>query len=131
MMAAPRIHGRLTMFVLTDSPDRAFIEHLQGCLERQGIECLINDLGRTADGQPYFAIELPRYKQMAAARALLYRSRSFPHSIHPQHFDAFMQVREQPQQQRLAWLTSPWALRFSALCLAIVLVGLAVEALSR
>lgn len=119
------------MFVLTDSTDRAFIEHLQGCLERQGIECMVNDLGRTADGQPYFAIELPRYKQMAAARALLYRSRSFPHSIHPQYFDAFMQVREQPQQQLQTWLTSPWALRFSGLCLAILLVGLAVEALSR
>jgi hypothetical protein len=119
------------MFVLTDSPDRAFIEHLQGCLERHGIDCLVNDSGRTPTGEPYFAIELPRYKQMAAARRLLYRSWRFPHSIHPQFFDAFMQLRGQPQEQLHIWLTSPWALRFSALCLAIVVVGLAVEALSR
>lgn len=119
------------MYVLTDSPDRAFIEHLQACLERHGIDCVVNDSGRTPNGDAYFAIELPRYHQMAAARTLLYRSRGFPHSIHPQFFDAFMQVREQPQKQLLTWMTSPWALRFSALCLAIVLVWLAVEALSR
>ena len=130
MMAAPRTHGRPAMFVLTDSPDQAFIEHLQACLERHGIECLVNDSGRTPDGDAYFAIELPRYKQMTAARRLLYRSRHFPNSIHPQFFDAFLQLREQPQEQLMAWLASPWALRFSALCLAIVVVGLAVEALS-
>jgi hypothetical protein len=118
------------MFVLTDSPDQAFIEHLQACLERHGIKCLVSDLGRTADGDPHFAIQLPLYSQMASARRLLYRSRNFPQSIHPQFFDAFMQLRQQPQNQLQEWLTSPWALRFSALCLAIVLVGLAVEALS-
>lgn len=116
------------MFVLTDSPDQAFIEHLQACLERHGIECLVNDRGRTPDGKPYFAIELPRYSQMAAARTLLYRSRRFPHSIQPQFFDAFMQVRQQPQKQLLAWLTSPWALRFSALGLLVALLGWVAEA---
>jgi hypothetical protein len=119
------------MFVLTDSPNRAFIELLQACLQRHGIECQVNDLGRTPNGTPYFAIELSRYKQMAAARRLLYRSRHFPNSIDPQFFEAFMQVREQPQQQLQAWLTSPWALRVSGLCLAILLVGRAVEALPR
>lgn len=119
------------MFVLVEDSNQAFIEHLQGRLESHGIECLVSDLGRTADGEPHFAIQLPLYSQIATARRLLYRSRHFPRSIHPQFFDAFMQLRQQPQKQLLEWLSSPWALRFSALCLTAVLVGLAVEALSR
>lgn len=66
---------------------------------------------------------------MEQARRLLFHSADFARSLHPQFLPALAQVREVPRQQLLRWLTSTWALRLSALCLAAVVLGLLGDAL--
>lgn len=119
------------MFVLLESSDRAFIEHLQNRLSGRGINCLVSELGTTADGQPHFAIQLPLYSQMAQARTLLYRSWAFAADVHPEFLDVLRQLRHEPHSQLMRWLTSPWALRASAIGFGLVLLSYALEALLR
>ncbi|MHA6491841.1 hypothetical protein ACX0MV_01185 [Pseudomonas borbori] len=118
------------MFVLTESPHSAFLHHLQERLQGHGIQCLVSEIGPRVDGEVQFAIQLPLYSQMVDARRLLYRSRHFANSIDPRFDDAFSELRAQPHHQLMDCLTSPWALRISMLCVAILLAGLAVEAMA-
>jgi len=117
------------VFILIESPDSAFLDHLQSRLQSQGIQCLVTEPGPSAEGVPQFTIQLPLYSQMVAARRLLYRCPYFPSSIQPHFMETFLQLRQQQRHQLLAGLTSAWALRLSALCACLLLLGLAVEAL--
>lgn len=117
------------MFVLLESSNREFIEHLHMRLSICGINCLLSELGTTADGQAHFAIQLPIYSQMANARTLLYRSQLFAMGLSPEFRDALNELRQQPHNQLLHWLTSPWALRISAIFLALVVLDYIAAAL--
>ena len=117
------------MFVLLESTDQGFINALHESLQAHGIVGLVSDLGSGADGSQHFAIQLAVYSQMEHARRLLFRSPGFAHSLHPEFLPALRQVRAVPRQQVLRWLTSTWALRLSALCLAAAALGLLGDAL--
>lgn len=64
---------------------------------------------------------------MQAARTLLYRNSRFLRSLNPEFHDALLQVRQVPRNQLLSLLSSPWAVRAGAVCLAVALVGYLVE----
>ncbi|MGE8498572.1 MAG: hypothetical protein ACN6O6_13775 [Pseudomonas sp.] len=115
------------MFVLLESTNRPFIDHLQVRMTDNGITCLGDELSKTPDGNVHFALKLPMYSQMQAARTLLYRNGRFLRSLHPNYQDALLQVRQVPRNQLLSLLSSPWAVRAGALCLAIALLGYLVE----
>jgi len=117
------------VFVLLESTDQGFINALYESLQGRGIVCLINAMGSDAAGSQHFAIQLALYSQMEHARHLLFHSQGFAHSLPPEFLPALLQVREVPRQQLLRWLTSTWALRLTALCLAAVLLGLLGDAL--
>jgi len=115
------------MFALLESGDRAFIEHLQTRMTQEGITCLAVDLGSTPDGNTHVVLQLPVYGQMEAARTLLYRSGRFLRSVHPDFHEALLQVRQAPRHPLIDWLSAPWAVRVGAACLAIALLGYAIE----
>jgi hypothetical protein len=117
------------MFVLLESSDHGFINQLQERLQSYGIICLVSELGCSADVNRHFALQLAVYSQMAQARRLLFHSYEFACSLHPEFLPALTQVRGEPRQQLLRWLTSTWALRLSALCLAALVLGLLGDAL--
>ncbi|PTS84775.1 hypothetical protein DBR00_02960 [Pseudomonas sp. HMWF032] len=119
------------MFVLLESSHAGFIEHLQAQLSSAGIDCHVLAMGRAADNEQHFAIRLPLYSQMSRARHLLYRDRLFALRIDPVFKPEWQALREAPKQQVLQWLTSPLALRISALAVLILLFGSLAEMLWR
>ncbi|MFP5420184.1 MAG: hypothetical protein ACLGID_01790 [Gammaproteobacteria bacterium] len=119
------------MFVLLESSHAGFIEHLQEQLSSAGIDCHVLDMGRAADGELHFAIRLPLYSQMSHARHLLYRDRLFALRIDPAFRQEWHALREAPKQQVLQWVSSPLALRISALAVLILLFGSLAEMLWR
>jgi hypothetical protein len=119
------------VFVLLESCNAAFIEHLQEKLSSAGVNCHVLALGRAADGKEHFAIRLPLYSQMSRARHLLYRDRLFALRIDPQFNPEWQSLRAGPKQQVLQWLTSTLALRISAIALLILIVGSLAEIIGR
>ncbi|MGY8828139.1 MAG: hypothetical protein ACKVIS_01090 [Pseudomonadales bacterium] len=119
------------MFVLLESSHAGFIEHLQEQLSSAGIDCHVLDMGRAADGELHFAIRLPLYSQMSHARHLLYRDRLFALRIDPAFRQEWHALREAPKQQALQWVSSPLALRISAVAVLILLFGSLAEMLWR
>lgn len=119
------------MFVLLESSHAGFIEHLHEQLSNAGIDCHVFAMGRAADGEQHFAIRLPLYSQMSRARHLLYRDRLFALRINPLFNPQWQALREAPKQQVLDWLTSPLALRISALALLILVFGSLAEMIWR
>lgn len=119
------------MFVLLESSHEGFIEHLQQQLSGYGIDCHVLAMGRAADGEQHFAIRLPLYSQMVKARQLLYRDRLFALRINPVFAPQWQALRDAPRQQLLHWLTSPLALRISALALLILVLGSLAELIWR
>jgi hypothetical protein len=114
----------MTMFVLLESTDQGFINELHESLQAYGITCRIYEKGRDADGNRHFALQLPIHSQIERARRLLFHSADFSRSLHAEFLPALQQIREVPRQQLVRWLTSTWALRLIALCLAAILLGL-------
>ena len=66
---------------------------------------------------------------MSHARHLLYRDRLFALRIDPAFSQEWHALREAPKQQALQWVTSPLALRISALAVLILLFGSLAEML--
>jgi len=119
------------VFVLLESCHAGFIEHLQEKLSSAGIDCHVLAMGRAADGLEHFAIRLPLYSQMNRARHLLYRDRLFALGIDPVFNPHWQSLRAGPKQQVLQWLTSPLALRVSALAVLVLIVGSLAEMIGR
>ena len=117
------------MFVLLEGIDRDLLENLHDLLLRHGIETLLSEAGGTPEGQPRLILVVVLDQDMAEARALLYRSPQLLNELQPEHLQRFLQLRREPRQRVLDWLSSPAALGSTGLTLALLLLGLFGEKL--
>ncbi|MDD0844805.1 hypothetical protein [Pseudomonas sp. Gutcm_11s] len=105
---------------LRTSDNGGYIDFLRDHLGQQGIESIACDLGEEARGHR-FALLLPHEHDASRAWQLL--------SAAPSEFDHHLQVADEQDDRRIAFYRSPLVRRYSLGVLALLLLGMGVEAL--